>query len=287
MLLRRRPAAPLDAFVDELWASERPALAHARERGLPTGCADLVITLDREHIVRYADESDREGKRLRFGVLQGPHDHAVLRDTAHPSSVVGVHFRPGAACALLQLPLHELANRTIALDEAFGREAIELRERLQALPSASVRLRALERWLRRRLFAANRRWWPDPALHGALRAFDAQPALARVDAIRNTTGLSERRFNARFLAEVGLTPKRYARVRRFQAVLAAWADGAHRPWAQLALDAGYSDQPHLVHEFRRLSGVAPSRYRPTAPDALNHVAVPVATNLQDAEPSQS
>jgi AraC-like DNA-binding protein len=281
MLLRRRPAAPLDAFVDELWACERPALAHARERNLPTGCADLMITLGHEHIVRYAHESDRDGCRLRFGVLQGPHDHAVLRDTSRASSVVGVHFRPGGAAALLRLPLHELTNRAVSLDDTFGREAAELREQLQALPAARLRLQRLERWLRERLLTNERRWQPDAGVRIALRAFDELPLFARVDAVRTDAGLSERRFNTRFLAEVGLTPKRYARVRRFQALLRTLAGGHQQPWVQVALDAGYSDQPHLVHEFRRIAGLTPSSYRPVTPDAPNHVAVPAAVNLQD------
>jgi AraC-like DNA-binding protein len=281
MLLRHPPAAPLDAFVDHLWSNERPALAHARERGLPTGCADLVIALGQEHITRYADERDADGHRLRWGVLQGPYDHAFLRDTSQPSSVVGVHFRPGGAAALLRLPLHELANRTVSLDDAFGFEIGELRERLQTLPSARMRLRLLERWLRIRLLAGDRRWRPDPAIASALQQFDAQPALVRVAAVRASVDLSERRFSAGFLSQAGLTPKRYLRVRRFQALLRLCARGRDQAWVQLALDAGYSDQAHLAHEFRRLAGLMPSVYRPVARDALNHVAVQTAVNLQD------
>jgi len=281
-MLRHRPAAPLDAFVDHLWANQRHALAHARERGLPTGCTDLVIALGQDHIVRYAGEADREGQRLHAGVLQGPHDRAFFRDTAAPSSVVGVHFRPGGAAAVLRVPLHELADRVLPLDEALGAEGIDLRERLMALPSARLRLPLLERWLRRRVLTSDPRWWPDPAIRNALQRFDALPALARVEQVRTSIGLSERRFNARFLAEVGLLPKRYLRVRRFQALLRTLARGRDQPWAQLALDAGYSDQPHLGHEFQRLSGLAPSGYRPVSPDAHNHVAVHAAENLQDA-----
>ena len=152
---------------------------------------------------------------------------------------------------------------------------------LQALPCARSRLRLLEQWLRRRLLASDRGWLPDPAIRFALHEFDAQPALARVGAVRASAGLSDRRFNARFLAQVGLTPKRYGRVRRFQALLRALANGRDQPWVQLALEAGYSDQPHLAHEFRRLSGLTPSGYHPVSPDAPNHVAVRAAENLQD------
>jgi AraC-like DNA-binding protein len=241
-----------------------------------------VIALGQDDIVRYADASAHEGQRLRQGVLQGPHDRAFFRDTARRSSVIGVHFRPGGAAALLRLPLHELANRAISLDECVDFEIGELRERLQAQHCARTRLQMLERWLCRRLRQADERWLPDPAIGNALRQFEAAPALARVDAVRASVGLSERCFTTRFIAQVGLTPKRYLRVRRLQALLRAWAGGRTEPWVQLALDAGYSDQPHLSHEFRRLTGLAPTGYRPVSDDALNHVPVHAAENLQDA-----
>ena len=61
---------------------------------------------------------------------------------------------------------------------------------------------------------------------------------------------------------------------RFNAVLDGLAAGGQRDWVQVALDGGYYDQAHLVHEFRELAGVTPGAYRPVAPDTPTHVAVP-------------
>ena len=93
-----RPAPPLDAMVEHLWASDRPALMHARERSLPTGCADIVIPLLQTHLIRHDDDSDASPQRLHGPVLQGACDRYPVRGgTAEPSSVVGVHFKPGGA----------------------------------------------------------------------------------------------------------------------------------------------------------------------------------------------
>jgi AraC-like DNA-binding protein len=86
------------------------------------------------------------------------------------------------------------------------------------------------------------------------------------------SGLSHRRFLTVFREAVGLGPKVYCRVERLQDALARAAAGG--PWSEVALAAGYSDQAHLVREFREIAGLSPGEYRRAAPRALNHVPLP-------------
>jgi AraC-like DNA-binding protein len=276
MLLRRTPVPPLDRYVETVWASERGALPHPRERNLPSGRADLVIALRQEHLSRHAGIDDRAGVRLLGAVFQGPQERCFLRATDAPSSVVGVHFRAGGAAAFAGVAPAELANRSVALHELWGSAAHQLREQLQALPSALQRLDRLEQALLARLqrsqVAAAAPAAVDAALAWAITRFDARPSVARVEPVRAALGWSAPQFITRFHAAVGLTPKRYCRVRRFQAVLGCIAQGRDIDWAGLALDGGYSDQAHFNREFRAFSGLTPSRYRPVAPDQASHVA---------------
>ena len=272
MMLRRTPTPALAAHVEWLWANERGALPHPRERNLPRGRADLIIALRQDHLTRYADDADLAGLRLRGGLVQGPMQQFFLRDTSAPSSVVGVQFRPGGAAALLGVPLGELAGQVVALDDLWGARAWSLREQLQSLPAPASRLQALEAFLlgclqRRRACLA-----PSPELQWALREFDAQPGVAQVEAVRAAVGWSAQRFIAQFRREVGLAPKQYCRVRRFSAVVERLAAGRDVNWAEVALDAGYSDQPHLIREFRSFAGLTPGAYQAVSPDQPNHMA---------------
>lgn len=272
MYLRRPAAAPLDACVECLWASERGALAHARERVLPGGRDSLVIALHDAPLRRYADEHDLAGRSLGQALWQGVHEGPVLRDTSAPACVVGASFRPGGAAALAGVPMHELAGRTIELGALWGYLPVAaLRDRLQHTPGASARLQVFEAWLLRRL--ATTSFAPDPVVAQALQRFIAQPANASVEAVRRATGCSAQRFIERFRAAVGLTPKRCARVLRFHALLQPLAE-RHRPaLAALALDAGYADQAHLAREFRRLGGLTAGEYRAVDAHQPTHVAV--------------
>lgn len=102
---------------------------------------------------------------------------------------------------------------------------------------------------------------PDPAVLQALTAWShpEHTPFPRVSALTRESGLSERTFERRFLAQVGLRPVGYRRLARFRSVLRLHAAGA-RDWAALAAHAGYSDQSHLVRDFRGLAGVSPTQW---------------------------
>jgi AraC-like DNA-binding protein len=85
--------------------------------------------------------------------------------------------------------------------------------------------------------------------------------------------LSRRRFAGLFREQVGLTPKLYCRLRRFQQVVRRIASGAPIHWAQVSLDGGYYDQAHMAHEFREFSGVSPGAWLASERPFLNHAVV--------------
>jgi len=106
----------------------------------------------------------------------------------------------------------------------------------------------------------NERVQLNTAVRYALAEFERRPQIPMVRELAHEAGLSRRRFAPVFREQIGLTPKLYCRLQRFQTVLKQIAVGAPVDWAQLALAAGYCDQAHLAHEFRDFSGLSPSAY---------------------------
>ncbi|HET7793392.1 MAG TPA: AraC family transcriptional regulator [Rhizobacter sp.] len=271
MLLTRRPIAPLSDFVDTLWASERGAMPHAREINLPTGRADIVIPLlEGQALTRFVDASDAQGQRFTGGVIHGAQDHATVRATHGASSVVGVHFKPGGAAAFFGGALPELRNHTVLLDALWGPSARVLRADLQAAQGPHARLLRLEAYLMARLRHAAP---ADAMVAATLQSMARQPHAATIEPLQRASGCGPTQFIARFERAVGLTPKRYARVLRFHAMVTQLAGQAPSDWAQAAAEAGFADQSHLVREFKRLAGITPSAYRAIGPDHPTHVAV--------------
>jgi AraC-like DNA-binding protein len=271
MLLSRRPIAPLAAFIDTLWASERGPMPHAREFNLPTGCVDIVIPLrDQQALTRFTGTEDLLGDCFRGAVIQGAQDRAHQRDTQGASTVVGVHFKPGGAAVFFGGAMPELHNRTVLLDDLWGPSARVLREELQATPGPHVQLMRLEACLMARLHHAAP---VDAMVLAALHALAQQPSAALIEPVQRASGCGPARFIARFEQTVGLPPKRYARVLRFRALIDSLARQPPKDWAQVAVEAGYADQSHLIHEFKRLAGMVPTAYRAVAPDQPTHVAM--------------
>jgi AraC-like DNA-binding protein len=168
---------------------------------------------------------------------------------------------------LLGAPADELAGRHWALDDLWGAAAARMRERLLDAGSLERQLDLFEALLAARMPRLH-------ALHPAVAlALERLGAGALIGDIVRESGRSHRTFIALFRQAMGLSPKLYCRVQRLQRVIRRVAAEPAASWSDVALDAGYSDQPHLVREFRQLAGITPGEYRALAPRA-HHVPLP-------------
>lgn len=100
---------------------------------------------------------------------------------------------------------------------------------------------------------------PEPAAVWAAREIERQQGAVSVSELRERTGLTKTRFLSAFRDQVGVTPKHFARIHRFRRFLQG-LHTAEGTLAELALDAGYYDQPHMNAEFRELSGMSPREF---------------------------
>jgi AraC-like DNA-binding protein len=181
---------------------------------------------------------------------------------------MGVQFTAGGAWPFLGFPTGELHNQHLSLSAIWGRRADELHHQLLEARSAKARFRTLEETLLERLHEAA----PQPAaVKYALAAFDRTPHDQAIGTVSETVGLSARRFIEVFGDHVGMTPKLYCRVRRFQTVLRLIGGQATVDWAQVALACGYFDQAHFNRDFRAFAGVTPTTYLLEQSEHPNHV----------------
>jgi AraC-like DNA-binding protein len=176
-------------------------------------------------------------------------------ETRHEGRSHGIHVdvSPPAAYLLFGMPLHELAERQVpleaVLDEPF------LAERLHDAASWEARFRLLDDVLARRLAGS-------PLSETAwawMRLVESNGAVP-VGELARELGWSRKRIVARFREEIGLPPKRAAKLLRFERARAL-AESATRPeWAWIAREAGYYDQSHLINDFRSVTGRTPETF---------------------------
>jgi AraC-like DNA-binding protein len=277
--LHARPRPPLDRFVECFWFYRGYARAHDREIVLPTGSSSIVFKLTDTPVRSFRDTGDTVGQTFGGAVASGAFASHFVLDTSQTSSTLGVQFKPGSASAFFGVPAGELSGTRVSLEELWGPKALSLRDQILEAATPETAIARVERALIARL---RRPLLMHPAVAHALARIDAEPAIARIAEIRHETGYGAKRFIELFRASVGLAPKTFSRVRRFQSVIDRLADGRRVEWAAVAADGGYSDQPHLNREFRRMAGVTPCAYRPVEPGHRNHVAVDGEKFVQDA-----
>ncbi|MEC3997739.1 helix-turn-helix transcriptional regulator [Actinacidiphila sp. DG2A-62] len=210
-------------------------LARAPYRVLPDGCMDLLWC---------------EGELL----VAGPDTVAYVASARVGTRYAGLRFAPGSAPRVLGVPAKELRNRRVPLDALWGDgPARRLAERAAEDPAA-----ALDAWAARRVLRmAGEETSGDAARRGERRLpaeIAARLAAGRgVAEVAAAVGLGERQLRRRCEDAFGYGPKTLARVLRLQRALELARGGL--PFASVAADAGYADQPHLAREVRALTGL--------------------------------
>jgi AraC-like DNA-binding protein len=239
---RSYPAGlPLRAFVRNCWTMhcDRALAAPLQHRVLPDGCIDVIFTRrspTREYTVAVAGTMTRP----MFAELTGHVDY------------LGVRFAPGGFRHFFDVPPEELTDRVVPFDSLcagsglVGQAACEedVRARLSRIESELVRRLRPER--------------PDPILTKVLQTISACGGNITVSQLARLTDRSPRHLGRTFRAAVGVGPKTFCRIVRFRNALRALRRGPRAGLLAVALEAGYYDQAHFIHEFNDLYGSSPA-----------------------------
>jgi AraC-like DNA-binding protein len=242
-------------------------------------CLESILELDfgNSPIVEYLNG---EIELCRPNSLIGPHTHrrAWIR-LRGPVESFGVFFRPLALWQLFQIPIGLLVNRAYSAEAILGSEVLSLRQRMAEPTSFEERVRLVEEYLLRRVanvFAHTE------VVSSALDilAFQGAPSVAR---LANHAALGVRQFERRFGHEIGMAPKLFARIARYQLALDSKVASPARSWLSIAHEFGYHDQMHMIRDFQSLSGSSPGGIvlqlgdmRPAALDASSEPLIQAA-----------
>jgi len=242
------PPSPLADHIHLFWYFDGILGTTPRERLLPDGSSNVIIDLG-------TDQS----------IISGAHSKYFEIDSSVSMHVMGIWFKPGGAFRFMSLPASEIRDQHVALDDIWGAFANELRDQLVAAPTPAAKFAITERALMDR-FTRGRDH------HAAVRfALSQFGRIARVTPVIDAIGISARRFEQVFHEQVGLTPKLFCRIRRFQRVLHLINEQRDIDWTDVALSCGYFDQPHFINDFQAFSGINPTEYVARGSRYVNHV----------------
>lgn len=272
LYLERTPQPALAPFIQSLWYCRDPHATHGRQMVLPSGHMQIVMSLQASHLTDCTAGLYAPTQPQSFAVLVGIYSHYQVIDTADLAHLIGIVFRPGGTTPFFSTCNDLFTNLETSLEDLWGFPARGLRDRLAEAPTPNAKFDALESALCDTLRLSR-----EPALHPlvshALATLNADPATTTVAELSRSTGLSQRRLSQIFAEHVGVSPKLYARILRFQQAVGTLHRGTDVPWAELALACGYYDQSHFANDFRAFSGISPTTYTASSRPWRNHITL--------------
>jgi AraC-like DNA-binding protein len=254
--MRYAEHAPIPALahvVECVWTLDGHArdLADATQPVLPDGRAELIVHFG-DPFDRLDDgHADRQPPLIFAGQLTR---RLVLQPTGRVT-VLGVRFRPNGANAFVPAPLRDFVGATIDVADA----SPSLAQAARRVQDAGTLDRAVP--LIQTLLAASAPLALDRRVAHAVQAIDATRGMIAIDSLARTTGTTRRHLERLFLDHVGISPKRLARLTRFQRAVAVLEHETVGPRGVVTAHAcGYADQAHFVRDFRELAGCTPNAH---------------------------
>lgn len=253
-LLRSASPPQLAGLVHQITCYDSDGSASTGDREIASFVVPVIFSFADPFRIAFDRPPDPDDRIGSF--VSGLHPGYVDIAYGGPISCLQIDLTPIGARLFFARPMTEFATRLVPLEDVEDRGLNELRDRLGAAPSRSERLRIATDFLERRLLGQA----IDPKAAFVWSAIQISRGTVRIDRLTDDLGWSRKRLAAQARDAFGLTPKRLARVARFQHATHLARTAPRPDWAGIAAACGYSDQAHLVRDFNAFAGETPERW---------------------------
>jgi AraC-like DNA-binding protein len=269
----RTPSFPLNEYIHSFIYYDGFDPIHQMDRFLPDGNTELIINLTEKPQYIYHNETLEEIQTCCHAWVSGVRTQPITIPSGKGSKMLIVAFKKGKAYPFYPLPMNELADFVVEADLVLGRSVMNLREQLLAASSVGRMFCLVEKFL---LQQAKHTLSSDSAIrrvHYALSSIASQPNQLRLSQLSDEIGYSQKHFINLFRKHVGVAPKQYLKIMRFQKAICELERDALAHWNDIALRNGFYDQAHFNNEFKAFSGFTPGEYMKRKSNTLNYIPV--------------
>ena len=260
MILENHAISPnLQAYIEAIFHFEGFQPDHSIERVVPTGHIFLIFELDGIPRNTFDNETLTPQHTFTESWISGMHKRYISISAHQESEMFVIQFKPTGAFPFLHLPIHELNGKVVSAEEIVGPEIKALRQELLGKAENTDKFSAAEDWLNSR-FRAD--MIPPPAILELVEKLKQAPALtaSELTQLIQSYPYSQKHLINQFKKYLGLTPKYFQRIFRFNEILAKIYQKQSLSWTQISYDCGYTDQSHFIKEFRHFSGFNPQEF---------------------------
>ncbi len=247
---------PLVSYVESMFHFKGFMPDHSIERVIPTGHVFVIFELDGIRRHTFDNKTLEPIASFEKVWVSGVHEN-YLSISAHPNSEMFVfQFKSYGALPFVHTLICELNDRVIPAEEVFGHEILVLHEAFKTAETSEDKFLIGEKWLEGRF---DKNLMPPAELIDFLSELQKQPVVKYQEVIEQYPN-TQKHLIDQFKKYIGLTPKYYQRMLRFNDILQKIQQKQHINWPDVAFQCGYSDQSHFIKEFRHFSGFNPTEF---------------------------
>ncbi|WP_456461390.1 helix-turn-helix domain-containing protein [Reichenbachiella sp.] len=246
----------LSPFIQSIFHISHFVPDHSIQRVVPTGHIFIIFELDGFVRHTYDNETLKEQDSFTKVWISGMHRNYISISAHQQSEMFVIQFKPFGAYPFFHFPLEELNEKVVQAEKVLGPEILDIREKLYLAKTSQDKFAIAETWLTERFDSQK---VPTNDLYVVSKKLQQESVTDYAEAIADYPN-TQKHLIDQCKKYLGLTPKYFQRILRFNELLQQIQEKKSVPWSQVAYQCGYSDQSHFIKEFKHFSGFNPKEY---------------------------
>ncbi len=230
---------------------------HSLERVIPTGHVFIIFELDGYKRNTYDNETLKPIKEFREVWVSGVHKNYITISAHERSEMFIIQFKPFGTYPFIHIPLNEISNCIFHAKELFGNDILSLRSQLIDAKDSAQIFGLAQAWLES-IYDSKKQ--PPQVFLKILERVEVEKSATNFDKLFSDYPFTRKHLISQFKKYIGITPKYYQRIIKFNDILSKIQKKERLNWAQLTYDYGFSDQPHFIKTFKHFSGFSPKEF---------------------------
>lgn len=264
------PKFPLNQFIESFIYYKDYSPVHKVDRFLPDGNVNVVIDLTEYPKFIYDNLTLKEIQSCKNVWFAGIRNNYITIPSGRDSEMFIINFHKGKAYPFVEMPLNELTDYVVDGELVMTSEILHMREVLLSLALVKQKFIFAENQL---LKLFGHRLIVNPFVEYAVNQILQSPEQISIQRLSDKIGFSQKHFIKIFKENVGITPKSFLKIIRFQKAIKEIERSRKVNWTSVALESGYYDQAHFINEFKHFSGFTPLEFTKSHSEFTNYIAI--------------
>lgn len=249
------PNPELGELIKCYWMLESSAEANPeRQTIVPDGCMEMIFHYGDLYRQYLADGNNILQPRC---FVIGQLTHPLEIEPTGATGIFSVRFHPDGFLPFANIPIREMENTAVSLEQLFGKDGLEIEQKILNAPSTAERIQHIENFLRNQL--TNTRTI-DRIIKTTVETILTANGQLSIEAVSKQTNVNRRQLERKFATAIGLSPKQLSKTVRLQATLKMLLSKQFTSLTALAHENEYYDQAHFNKDFKELTGLTPKEF---------------------------